>query len=114
MKEQLEILLTNWLDPKTRDAVLLNKIYSEIKGITLDKCPKCKAKAITELRKYYELHFNIPEAEANSRKYILKPGNHQFISGEASIHNNENTTDKSLEMYLKAYPYIKSLFIKMP
>lgn len=114
MKEQLELLLDNWLNPKTRDAALLDQLYAEIKGIQLDKCPRCKAKAITELRKYYELHYNIQPQEPSPRKYILKPGNHQFAPGEKSFHNNENTTDQALEIYIKAYPYIKTLFIKMP
>lgn len=114
MKEQLELLFENWLNPKTRDEDILSALYSKVKGVSIDKCPKCKAKAIQELRKYYELTFNTPLPEYTGRKYVLMPGDHQFVSGETVLHNNENTSDSALELYLKAFPYIKSLFIKIP
>lgn len=112
MKEQLESLFEKWLDPKTRDEGLLRTLYSKIKGVELDKCPRCKSKAIQELRKYYELTYNKPQPDLSSRKYILKPGNHQFVPGETALHNNENTNDSVLKWYLKNYPHIQSLFIK--
>ncbi|MES2377510.1 MAG: hypothetical protein V4553_13065 [Bacteroidota bacterium] len=49
-----------------------------------------------------------------TKKYILKPGKHQFAPGSAAIHNNDNITDKEARWYLKAYPHIRSLFIQLP
>ena len=44
------------------------------------------------------------------KKYILKPGNHQFAPASAPIHNNENLTDSEAAWYIEKYPHIKSLF----
>lgn len=49
-----------------------------------------------------------------TKKYILKPGKHQFAPGSAAVHDNDNLTDKEVRWYLKAYPHIRSLFIQMP
>ncbi|MDB4926775.1 hypothetical protein [Mucilaginibacter sp.] len=49
-----------------------------------------------------------------TKKYILKPGKHQFAPGSAAIHDNDNLTDKEAEWYLKKYPHIKSLFMPLP
>jgi hypothetical protein len=49
-----------------------------------------------------------------TKKYILKPGKHQFAPGSAAIHDNDNLTDKEASWYLKAYPHIRSLFSQIP
>jgi hypothetical protein len=49
-----------------------------------------------------------------TKKYILKPGKHQFAPGSAAIHDNDNLTDKEARWYLKAYPHIRSLFTQIP
>jgi hypothetical protein len=48
------------------------------------------------------------------KKFILKPGNHQFIPGSHPIHNNENLNDEEAEWYLKTYPHIANLFEQIP
>lgn len=48
------------------------------------------------------------------KKYILKPGNHQFAPGSAAVHDNASLTDKEAAWYLKRYPHIKSLFEQLP
>jgi len=48
------------------------------------------------------------------KKYILKPGNHQFAPGSAAIHNNDNLTDEEAEWYLQKYPHIVGLFAQSP
>lgn len=50
----------------------------------------------------------------NKKKYILKPGKHQFVPGSAPMHDNENLTDKEAAWYIKKYPHIKSLFTQLP
>jgi hypothetical protein len=45
------------------------------------------------------------------KKYILKPGKHQFAPKSPAIHDNENLTDAEAEWYLEKYPHIASLFI---
>lgn len=112
MKEQLEALFEAWLNPLTRDQILLAQLFSEAFGRPIENCPKCKAKAINELRKYYELTYNQPQ-KVTDRKYVLLPGDHYFIAGDTG-HNNDNTTDQLLEWYLKNHPYIRPLFIKIP
>jgi hypothetical protein len=47
-----------------------------------------------------------------TKKYILKPGIHQFAPGSAAVHSNDNLTDKEAEWYLKRYPHIAKLFEK--
>lgn len=49
-----------------------------------------------------------------TKKYILKPGKHQFAPGSAAVHDNDNLTDKEARWYLKAYPHIKALFTQIP
>ncbi|MBB5395633.1 hypothetical protein [Mucilaginibacter sp. AK015] len=44
------------------------------------------------------------------KKYILKPGTHQFAPGSPAVHNNDNLTDKEAEWYLQRYPHIVKLF----
>ncbi|MEN0056981.1 MAG: hypothetical protein AAGC65_25100 [Mucilaginibacter sp.] len=46
-----------------------------------------------------------------TKKYILKPGSHQFAPGSAAMHNNDNTTDEEAAWYLQKYPHIASLFL---
>lgn len=46
------------------------------------------------------------------KKYVLKPGRHQFAPGETAAHTNDNLTDEQAEWYLKKYPHIASLFVK--
>lgn len=48
------------------------------------------------------------------RKYLLKPGKHQFAPGEHARHDNDSITDAEAEWYLKRYPHIKSLFRNYP
>jgi len=48
------------------------------------------------------------------KKYILKPGKHQFAPGGAAIHDNDTLTDKEAAWYLKRYPHIRSLFTQLP
>lgn len=46
----------------------------------------------------------------NKKKYILKPGKHQFVPGSSAIHHNDNTSDAEAEWYIKKYPHIALLF----
>jgi len=48
------------------------------------------------------------------KKYILKPGLHQFAPGSAAVHSNENLSDEEAEWYLQRYPHIASLFAPQP
>jgi glyoxylate utilization-related uncharacterized protein len=48
------------------------------------------------------------------KKYILKPGNHQFVPGSAAVHNNDNLTDQEADWYLNKYPHIAGLFAPLP
>jgi hypothetical protein len=45
-----------------------------------------------------------------TKKYILKPGRHQFAPGSAATHHNNNLSDEEAEWYLAKYPHIASLF----
>lgn len=49
-----------------------------------------------------------------TKKYILKPGLHQFAPGSAAIHSNENLSDEEAEWYLQRYPHIEALFAPRP
>lgn len=49
-----------------------------------------------------------------TKKYILKPGSHQFVPGSAATHNNDNLTDEEAAWYLQRYPHIASLFLVVP
>ncbi|MCD8740379.1 hypothetical protein LT679_07175 [Mucilaginibacter roseus] len=46
------------------------------------------------------------------KKYVLKPGRHQFAPGETAAHTNDNLTDEQAEWYLNRYPHIALLFVK--
>jgi hypothetical protein len=48
------------------------------------------------------------------KKYILKPGKHQFAPGSAAVHSNDNLTDEEAEWYLQRYPHIANLFVARP
>lgn len=48
------------------------------------------------------------------KRYILKPGNHQFAPNAPAIHSNENLSDEEARWYLSKYPHIKKLFVQMP
>ena len=48
------------------------------------------------------------------KKYILKPGKHQFAPGSAAVHSNDNLTDDEAEWYLQRYPHIAKLFTPQP
>ncbi|GAB3911896.1 hypothetical protein [Mucilaginibacter boryungensis] len=48
------------------------------------------------------------------KKYILKPGKHQFVPGEHARHNNDNLTDAEAKWYLERYPHIRSMFRDSP
>ncbi|SDG13015.1 hypothetical protein ACQ86K_07620 [Mucilaginibacter sp. P19] len=48
--------------------------------------------------------------DAITKKYMLKPGFHQFAPGSAAIHCNENLSDEEAEWYLQRYPHIEALF----
>ncbi|HEX8021180.1 hypothetical protein [Mucilaginibacter sp.] len=48
------------------------------------------------------------------KKYVLKPGLHQFAPGSAAIHSNENLSDEEAEWYLQRYPHIAALFAPQP
>jgi hypothetical protein len=45
------------------------------------------------------------------KKYILKPGKHQFAPKSPATHSSDNLTDDEAEWYIDKYPHIKSLFI---
>lgn len=49
-----------------------------------------------------------------TKKYILKPGKHQFAPGSAAVHDNDSLTDDELEWYMEVYPHITSLFAPQP
>lgn len=48
------------------------------------------------------------------KKYILRPGFHQFAPGSAAIHSNENLSDEEAEWYLQRYPHIEAMFAPLP
>lgn len=48
------------------------------------------------------------------KKYILKPGKHQFAPGSAAVHSDDNLTDEEAEWYLQRYPHIAGLFAPRP
>jgi len=49
-----------------------------------------------------------------TKKYILKPGKHQFAPGSAAVHDNDNISDEEAEWYLARYPHIANLFASQP
>jgi hypothetical protein len=48
------------------------------------------------------------------KKYILKPGKHQFAPGSHATHHNDNLTDAEAQWYLQRYPHIATLFENIP
>lgn len=52
--------------------------------------------------------------KTSERKYVLKPGKHQFAPGSPAIHDNDNTSDKEAAWYLSKFPHIASLFETIP
>jgi hypothetical protein len=46
------------------------------------------------------------------KKYILKPGKHQFAPGSHAVHSNDNLTDEEAAWYLERYPHIAGLFVE--
>ncbi|MEB0262661.1 MULTISPECIES: hypothetical protein [unclassified Mucilaginibacter] len=48
------------------------------------------------------------------KKYILKPGVHQFAPNSAAVHSNDTLTDEEAEWYLQRYPHIAGLFAQSP
>ena len=44
------------------------------------------------------------------KKYILKPGKHQFAPSSSATHHNDNISDAEAEWYIEKYPHIKDLF----
>jgi hypothetical protein len=48
------------------------------------------------------------------KKYILKPGKHQFAPGSPAVHDNDNLSDIEAEWYMERYPHIKALFTPRP
>jgi len=111
MAQELDLFLEGWLNPSNQSRSELERIFQKYTGQVLKKCIKCEAKAIIELRK---VQFKLQQQENNSgKKYILKPGNHQFINGDKPF-NNDNITDQVAEWYIKNYPHTKSFFTKTP
>lgn len=110
MKEQIENFLQAW-ENGTKNIDELKSIYCTITEKELKDCPSCQTKALTEIRKYYHLNFELKQDDIKGRKYILKPGKHQLAPGEKAIHTNENTTDAQLKWYLEQYPHIKTNLI---
>jgi hypothetical protein len=49
-----------------------------------------------------------------TKKYILKPGKHQFAPRSAAIHENANLSDEDAEWYLQRYPHISAMFLESP
>lgn len=48
------------------------------------------------------------------KKYILKPGKHQFAPGSAAVHSNDNLNDEEARWYIEKYPHIVDLFTQIP
>ena len=48
------------------------------------------------------------------KKYILKPGVHQFAPNSKAVHSNATLTDEEAEWYLQRYPHIAGLFTPQP
>ena len=49
-----------------------------------------------------------------TKKYILKPGKHQFAPGSPAVHDNDTLSDKEAKWYLEKYPHIAALFDCFP
>jgi len=112
--EELKQFLEDWLDPSKRDKTKLKELYSLYYSKDIEDCPKCEARAITDLRKVLrKLEIEAGNASYSEKKYILKPGNHQFVQGD-KLFNNDNLTDENAAAYIKNYPHVKVLFDKLP
>jgi len=46
------------------------------------------------------------------KKYILKPGKHQFAPKSPPVHDNDSLTDEEAEWYMERYPHIAQLFVE--
>ena len=46
------------------------------------------------------------------KKYILKPGKHQFAPKSPAVHENDSLTDEEAEWYMERYPHIAQLFVE--
>lgn len=55
-------------------------------------------------------NLNINHEPTTMKKYVLKPGVHQFAPGSPPVHTNDNLTDEEAEWYLERYPHINALF----
>lgn len=55
-----------------------------------------------------------PQNKTMTKKYILKPGKHQFAPQSPAVHHNNNLTDDEAQWYLETYPHISSLFDSIP
>ena len=49
-----------------------------------------------------------------TKKYILKPGKHQFAPGSPAVHSNDSINDAEAKWYLEKYPHVANLFIQIP
>jgi hypothetical protein len=49
-----------------------------------------------------------------TKKYILKPGKHQFTPGSPPVHENDGLSDDEAEWYIQHYPHIAALFEEIP
>ncbi|HWZ15691.1 MAG TPA: hypothetical protein VNW95_10690 [Mucilaginibacter sp.] len=49
-----------------------------------------------------------------TKKYILKPGKHQFAPRSPAVHEDDSLGDEEAEWYLQRYPHIAGLFLKRP
>jgi hypothetical protein len=63
--------------------------------------------------KFHEL-LSMNHEPKNMKKYILKPGKHQFAPGAHAVHSNDNLTDEEAKWYLERYPHIAGLFVECP
>jgi hypothetical protein len=60
------------------------------------------------------MNYYINHEPKNMKKYILKPGKHQFAPGSHAVHSNDNLTDEEAKWYLERYPHIAGLFVECP
>lgn len=115
MYEEITEILDLWVIAVNRTPELIEKVkkyYRLVSGKDAGDCVKCQSKWINELQKWQHRQQTliVPYSE---RQYVLKPGDHAFIPGPAQF-NNENTDDAACRFYLRLYPHIRSLFIKIP
>jgi hypothetical protein len=57
------------------------------------------------------IHSSTSTNDLMTKKYILKPGKHQFAPGSAAVHSNDSFTDDELEWYIERYPHIALLLV---